>query len=76
MLKLDKWGAAGLHFSAPGTTPAQRWKSTDGREIEARFVRLEGDTVLLLKAGQPLKIPLTKLAEESQELARKLGTSR
>jgi hypothetical protein len=76
VLKLDKWGAAGLRFSAPGTTPAQRWKSADGREIEARFVRLDGDDVLLVREGQSLKIPLAKLAEESQELARRLDISR
>ena len=41
-VKLEKWGSAGLRFSAPGSTPAttavtQRWKSVDGREIEAQF---------------------------------------
>ncbi|MCB1278490.1 hypothetical protein [Prosthecobacter sp.] len=76
MLKLDKWGAAGLRFSAPGTIPAQRWKSTDGREIEAQFVRLDGEDVLLTRAGKPFKVPLAKLAAESQELARRLGNPR
>jgi hypothetical protein len=76
-LKLDKWGSAGLRFSAPGSAlaaaPAQRWKSADGREMEAQFSGLEGDQVLLIRNGQPLKVPLAKLAPESQALARQLG---
>ena len=77
-VQLDKWATAGLRFSAPSSatatsTPMQRWKSLDGREIEAQFSGLEGDQVLLLKDGRSFKLPLAKLAPESQTLALKLG---
>jgi hypothetical protein len=80
-VKLDKWGSAGLRFAASGSSttvaaPVQRWKSADGRVIEAQFSGLEGDQVLLLKDGQAFKLPLAKLAPESQEQARKLAGSR
>lgn len=79
MVKLDKWGASGLRFNAAGSAapPAvtvQRWKSADGREIQAQFVALEGEEVLLRMGAQSFKLPLTKLAPESQALARRLGT--
>ena len=76
VIKLEKWGAAGLRFTAAGAVPAQRWKNADGREIEAQFVALEGQDVLLRMNGLPVRLPLSKLAPESQELARKLSTTR
>ncbi|HRQ90453.1 MAG TPA: hypothetical protein PLA50_16775, partial [Bacteroidia bacterium] len=79
-ITLDKWEAVALRFSAPGGSPKvsssiHRWKSADGREIEAWFSGLEGDQVTLIKDGQPFKLPLAKLAAESQELARKLASA-
>lgn len=82
---LDKWGAEALVFTAPGSAPQAvapasspplRWKSTDGREIEARFVGLEDDQLILAKDGQSFKIPLTRIAPESQEQARRLASEK
>ena len=49
-----------------------RWKSTDGREIEARFGGLNGDVITLIKDHKPFKLPLSRLSLESQALARKI----
>ena len=49
------------------------WTNTEGREIEARFIRLEGDKVLLLmRDGKSYPYPLAKLSEQSQAQAKQL----
>jgi hypothetical protein len=60
--------------TSPAPAAAQSWKSADGRVIEAQFGGMKGDQVTLIRAGKPFVIPLTKLAPESQALARKLAT--
>lgn len=50
------------------------WTNTEGKAIEARFVRIAGDAVtLLMKDGKSYNYPLAKLNEESQSQAKKLG---
>ncbi len=49
--------------SAHGRT----WTSTDGRTIEADFLRLKGELVVVNRAGRTLKIPLAKLSEADRK---------
>lgn len=80
---LETWIAEGASLTgggAPpatgGTTPAagapQKWKSSDGKEIEAVFVRLEGENVVLTvtATGVTHLVPLTRLSPESQAQAK------
>ncbi len=49
-----------------------KWTSNDGKEIEAVFMGLEGDGVLLKMntTGTTHIVPLTRLSPESQEQAK------
>lgn len=51
----------------------QSWRSTDGRVIEAQFGGMKGDQITLIRAGKIFVVPLSKLAPESQALAKKLA---
>ncbi|MCC5789125.1 MAG: hypothetical protein JJT75_05790 [Opitutales bacterium] len=68
-------GVGGQTGGAPGETanfPGRTWTSTDGREIEAQMIRLEGDQVRVLRKdnNQPINIPLDMLSEECQAYVR------
>jgi mono/diheme cytochrome c family protein len=81
---LETWIAEGASLTGGGTPPAaptagapaagapQKWISSDGKEIEATFVRLEGENVVLtVKAtGVTHLVPLTRLSPESQAQAK------
>ncbi len=55
-----------LLFGAP-QSDARTWTQAEtGRKIEADFVRLEGDLVVLSMNGQLAKVPLAQLSEEDQ----------
>lgn len=50
------------------------WKNREGKIIKARFVRLAGDSVmLLLDNGKSYRYPMAKLSDESQAQAKKLA---
>ena len=49
-------------FAAP-------WTSKDGKVIEADFVRLSGNAVILNTAKKRFKVPLTRLSRDSQAFA-------
>ena len=51
----------------------QIWLDTEGRKIEATFVRLDDENLILQKSDQTLVIPLSILSQSSLALARKLG---
>lgn len=52
----------------------QRWTNDEGKTITARFVRLEGDNVILrLANGREVRYPLAKLDAASQQQARDLA---
>ena len=60
--------------AATGDAILQTWTSVDGRSIQAKFVRMEGDDVVIQRNdGQTFTLPLSKLSPESQELAKKRG---
>jgi len=49
------------------------WKSSDGRIIQAKYIRMDGDALVIEKDGKPFTIPFTKLAPASVELAKQLN---
>ncbi len=64
--------------SSIGTSPEfLTWTNAEGKEIEARFLSLEGDAVqLLLKSGRRASVPLSKLSDESAAQARSQAEAR
>lgn len=59
-------------LSGQSTAP-QTWTSSDGRAMQARFVRLEGETVVLEKDGSVIQVPLARLNAASAAQAKTLG---
>ena len=55
---------------SPGPLP---WTNTDGKTIQAEFVRLESDSVVIRKDGKEFTLPLAKLSPESRNQAQKLS---
>jgi cytochrome c len=52
----------------------QSWTSTDGKVIQAKFVRLDGDNVVIQRDdGATFSVPLSRLSPESQAQAKKGG---
>ena len=50
------------------------WTNSEGKSIEARFLRLSGNEVLLVtRNGKSYPVPLEKLSRESQALAKRLA---
>ena len=49
------------------------WTSTDGRTIQAGFVKLEAESLVIRKDGKEFKIPLAKLSLASRNQARDLA---
>ena len=50
------------------------WTSSDGKTIQAKFIKLDGDNVVIEKAdGQQFSVPLARLSPESQAQAKKGG---
>ena len=46
---------------------ARTWTDTEGRTLEARFVRVEGDVVVVIDARQKTwRLPLDRLSEEDR----------
>jgi serine/threonine protein kinase len=49
------------------------WISTDGKTIQAEFVRLDGEAVVIRMNGKEFTIPFSRLSPGSIEQARKLA---
>ncbi len=64
--------AVGLRLHAQDTNSVQSWASSDGKIIQAKFVRLDADAVVIERDGKPFTIPFTKLAPTSVDLAKRL----
>ncbi|NOX99525.1 MAG: hypothetical protein GXP30_07330 [Verrucomicrobia bacterium] len=89
---IEKWIVEGAPFKKSGaekkegkgelgkTAMSQQtldWKNLEGKIIKARFVRLAGDSVMLLLAnGKSYRYPLAKLSEESRAQAKKLAVDK
>ncbi len=58
----------------PVARASEPWTNTEGKEISAAFVKLEGENVRLkLANGKEMPIAMSKLSEASQTRARELG---
>lgn len=77
--KLRDWITAGAALTpeeakpaaAPARPAVQNWTNFEGKTIQAGFVRLDGENVVLKMAnGQEIPYPMSKLNEASQKLAR------
>jgi hypothetical protein len=54
--------------------PVMTWTSADGKSIQASFVKLDGDNVVIKRAdGVSFTLPLSRLSPESQAQARNAG---
>lgn len=62
-----------LPLSAQDKSAEQAWKSSDGKIIQAKFVRADTDSVVIERNGQSFTVPFAKLSAESVELAKKLA---
>lgn len=57
--------------AAASNAPMATWTSSDGRTIQAKKLRLEGDNVVLQRAdGVVFNVPLSRLSAESQAAAK------
>jgi outer membrane protein assembly factor BamB len=61
-------------IQAQEAAPPLPWTSTDGRVIQAKFVKMNGTTVIMEKDGKQFQVPFSKLSTESIEQAKKLNT--
>lgn len=67
---------AQLASAKPEEKPAitkQSWTSKDGRVIEASFVKLDGESVVIEKDGKMFTVPFSNLEAWSVVQAKKLG---
>lgn len=64
--------AAAAPAMAPSAGDVQSWTSNDGKVIQATFMGLQGDGVLLKMAasGETFLVPLARLSPESQAQAK------
>lgn len=49
---------------------AREWTSRDGKAIEADFVQIKGESVVLKLKGKEVLVPLSKLSDKDAEYAR------
>lgn len=60
-------------FAVAQSADTHTWTASDGRVIQAKFIRYELDAVVLEKDGVTYSVPLLKLSPASMVQARKLG---
>jgi hypothetical protein len=60
------------HMRQLVTAGIQDWQSTDGRVVQAKFVKLSGNNVTIEMNGQPFDLPLARFSQDSQDMARAL----
>ena len=61
----------GKEESSPSRRPKTRtWTDSRGRQMRAKFVRVEGGKAVLLKAGKDVSVPLTSLSAADREYVR------
>ena len=70
-------GSDGVAVMAAEVAPdsaARTWTSVSGKAVEAKFVRLRSGLVTLRPGtGKDVQIPLSRLSDADQKLARQLG---
>jgi hypothetical protein len=60
----------------PASPKIHAWTDVTGRTIQAEFLRLEGEVVVVRMNGAEFKVPFTRLSPPSIEQARQLGAMR
>ncbi|MBN8459436.1 MAG: formylglycine-generating enzyme family protein [Verrucomicrobia bacterium] len=65
--------ATAIGINAQDASTALPWTSTDGRVIYAKFVKLDGEAVIVEKEGKQITIPLARLSTKSVLDATNLG---
>ena len=65
--------ATSLPLCAQDTNSVHSWTSSDGRVIQAKFVRMEANAVVIEKDGKEFTLPFSKLNEASVSQAKLLG---
>ena len=61
--------------SVPPGAVLQSWTATDGRVLQAKFVRVEADAVVVEKDGKSIVIPFSRLKVESVAQAKQLAAA-
>jgi len=62
-----------LFSQTTDTQTIQKWINSDGKTIEATFIRMDADGVVLEKEGSRYTIPLSKLAPVSVDQANRIS---
>lgn len=60
-------------LALPQTSDLRTWTASDGRVIRAKFIKLDGDAVVVEKDGEAFAVPLAKLSTDSAAQARSLA---
>lgn len=62
---------AACYFEGVSLGLSQTWTSSDGRTLQASFVKVDGNAVVLLVNGNQVTVPFAKLSAQSIAEARK-----
>src|SRR5262245_47352323 len=54
----------------PALAWGRTWTNRDGKSVEGDFVRLDGETVVLLVGGKEARVPLANLSDGDQAYAK------
>jgi hypothetical protein len=65
--------ATGQFVRAEESTPMLRWATIDGHVFQAKFRRLQGSSIVVVRDGFEFTVPISALAPASLELARHLA---
>ena len=57
MLAASPWLAASAALHAQDATAPQSWTASDGRVIQAKFIKLDGESVVIEKNRNHLSLP-------------------
>ena len=60
---------------AQDASAPQSWTSSDGRVVQAKFIKLDGESVVIEKDGTQFAVALSKLNADSVALAKKLAST-
>jgi hypothetical protein len=72
--ELEVYGAENAAAHSMHLQANQSWTDSDGRTLEARFVKLDSGSVFLEKQGQHYQIPFSKLSAASIEMAKRFSS--
>ena len=65
--------AASIVLHAQDSTAPQSWTASDGRVIQAKFIKLDGESVVIEKDDKQFAVAFARLNADSVALAKKLG---